>query len=289
MEFDLFVKVADRFICHTLHHDPLDMNRLESLKRRGVDRVFIRVGDEGSYQTYLDSGIDALGSEGTSTEAHVATAQAILSGLADGDATIESEPMYKLTERRVSKISEFLLSDKNLVKVFLKNSGVSKDVSQHSSTVATLSLALAARIGITERKDLLELGLAALVHDIAKEPRFDWLKPSKQFVDEQSFVYIAHPAGAEELLGKKAFVSKGIKDLVRDHEEIGDGQGYPGKKKLELLSPVQQVFNVCNHFDRSSAESGIPPLEAAKQFFIDKIGLFKLDLMTALSEVLTKK
>jgi HD-GYP domain-containing protein (c-di-GMP phosphodiesterase class II) len=97
--------------------------------------------------------------------------------------------------------------------------------------------------------------------------------------------HLAHTEDAAALLANKAHVSPRILMLIRDHEELGNGEGFPSKKKFDALPPIQQVLNICNHYDRACERAQTSPIEAGKKFFIEKIGLFKLDVLTALSEV----
>lgn len=287
--FDVYLHVANHYVRHTVQDDVLDQDRFAFLKSKGVRKVFIANAAEQTYLTYLDQGIDALRGTEMPRASQAEVAQSSLMSMA-GEASVESEAAYQGTQVRVEKISEFLLSDKNMVHDFLKTSGVSKDTAQHSATVSTLAVALAAKVGLKDKKDLLELGLACLLHDIGKDEHA--IDPSilrKDYTPEQLTAYLKHPEAGEKALESKAFVSPSIRDLVRDHEEIGMGDGYPGKKRLETLSPVQQVLNICNHYDMTCQQSGVSPIEAGRQFFIDKVGLFKLDLMTALSEVVNIK
>ena len=287
LAFDLFVKIADRYIRHTVSGDSFDQDRWARLKEKGIKKVFIPLTSEQQYLTYLDAGLNSLGSGTAPIENQAQQAQAALISMADGTAAIETEQSFKVTQGRVAKVTEFLLSDSNHVHTFLKTSGVSQDTAQHSAAVATLSLALADRMKITDKLQLSELGLACLLHDIGKDDGLvqDWNKPESEFSEEQKKIFYAHPQKADELLVSKAFVSPVIRELVKNHEEIGMGQGFPEKKKLESLSMIQQILNICNHYESYCMRRGTPPAEAGKQFFIEKVGLFKLELMTGLADV----
>jgi HD-GYP domain-containing protein (c-di-GMP phosphodiesterase class II) len=289
LHFDVFVKVADRYIRHTLRSDSLDQDRWRTLKEKGVRKVFIGAEAESNYMRYLDEGIDQLKNGKAPAASKAELAQATLINLAEDAKNLDTVQQYSTTGARVGKISEFLTSDKNMAKDFLKTSGVSKDIAQHSATVVTLSLGLAMKVGLTNPKDLMELGMAALLHDSVKEAPHDWALPKENYAPEQKAIHLSHPDKAADTLATKSFVSPLVVELVRHHEEIGNGAGFPGKKNLESLPPLQQVLNLCNHYDSVCTTRNVSPVEAGRQFFIDKVGLFRLDLMTALSEIVNAK
>jgi HD-GYP domain-containing protein (c-di-GMP phosphodiesterase class II) len=101
---------------------------------------------------------------------------------------------------------------------------------QHSVHVSVLSLALGQELGLP-RRDLADLGLAALFHDIGKltVPKDVLLKPGD--FDPQDWALMEmHPiAGARELLRFGGFGEGAVKVMLvcAEHHMRYDGTGYP--------------------------------------------------------------
>ncbi|MBS1985612.1 MAG: HDIG domain-containing protein [Bdellovibrionales bacterium] len=277
----------NRFIRHTLHDDPLDKDRLALLKSKGVKKVFIQEDQETLYLAYLDYSMNDLGSATVTTEAKVTVAQSALMEMSENAReALESEEKFVAVKGRVAKITEFMVADTEAVKEFLSNAGISEDVAHHSSTVSMLSVSLASKVGIKDPKLLSDLGIAALYHDIAKGSDFDWTAAPESFSPEQKKLHAEHTKQGALLLAGKDFVNQNIMELVRDHEELAAGAGFPEKKNLDSLSKAQQVLNLVNHFDSYAIRNKLSHADAAKKFFVDKIGAFQLELLNSLRDLL---
>lgn len=77
--------------------------------------------------------------------------------------------------------------------------------------------------------------------------------------------------------------------MIADHEEIGEAAGYPSKKRISQLPLPSQILNLCNHYDNYCQIKGVPPLEAMQSYFTDALGLFDLEHIKKLKEVLKNK
>ncbi|MEK6579019.1 MAG: HD domain-containing phosphohydrolase, partial [Bdellovibrionota bacterium] len=197
---------------------------------------------------------------------------------------------YQRTEVRVGKIVEFLTSEKGAIRGILGATGCSIDNFQHSASVSSLTLALAMKVGIQDPQELLDLALAGLLHDIGKTKLgIGPATPREALTREQLKEYHRHPVAAVEMLAGKKFVNARVLRLISDHEEIGNGNGFPEKKMLSKLPLNSQILNLCNEFDRLSATLKISHLTLYPKFQAEKIGLFALEHMKILNELIQTK
>lgn len=291
LSFNVFIRVADRYIHYMPENDILDKERHTKLKKRGVKKLYVPFNEEPKYLEYLDAGLLDLKNDKMNATEKGGVVHGVMSNISEKiDKAIDNEKDYKITEDRVKKVSEFMTADPNALRSVLENAEISTDIFQHSANVSTLALALAAKLGIKNEKELADIGLAALLHDVGKEGSGLPIDlPREKMTLEQKKLYEEHPRlGAEKLAGKP-HIHKGIIDMVLMHEEIGEGAGFPNKKVLKQLSLSQQVLNLCNEYDRVCTVYKIQPLEAMVQFFTDKMGLFDLAHLKLLSEIIKKK
>jgi HD-GYP domain-containing protein (c-di-GMP phosphodiesterase class II) len=273
LDFDIFVLVAGRKIRHTVEKDVLDRERFAVLKEKNVKKIWIKSVSEPKYLAYLDRGLSKLTSNDAPVEARAEVAQATLTSLAGDPALVETKASFDLAADRVAKVNAFLVSEKNMARTFLKSAGISQDTAMHSAAVLTMAVSLGTKMGITDQKILTNIGLAALLHDVARG-------------DETELK--SHVEGAEFLLKGREFVPPAVVNLVLNHEEVVDASG-PRGLRLETLPLEQRVLNIANAFDAFCRAQNLSPLDAGKTFFVDKLGVFPLDLMTALSEIVNTK
>lgn len=288
VQFDLYIQVGERLIHYLRKEDPFDAERINSLKAKGVRKLFIPLDSEESYLKYLDVGILSLSDSKTSVNDRANVAHTSLMNLA-GNAvrSVESKNQYADMEGRVGKIVDFVRSEKSSALNMLKQSGVASDELQHASNVVTLSLMLASKVGVVDSKDILNLSVGALIHDIGKaKMNLNFLLPREKMSVGELALYQTHCLVGAEKVKDKPYINTEIQALIYNHEEIGDAAGFPEKKRITTLPLPQQVLNLCNEYDRSCTVFQLTPEQGIKRFFVERIGLFPLPLINALKEVL---
>lgn len=118
----------------------------------------------------------------------------------------------------------------------------------HSRRVCLYSLEIAKTIGIS-RADLVSLGRGAWLHDIGKLalPDSILLKPgpltSAERVTMQTHVTIGY-----ELVSRISFLSDAV-DVVLNHHERFDGQGYARRLKDQQIPLTARVFSIADALD----------------------------------------
>jgi HD-GYP domain-containing protein (c-di-GMP phosphodiesterase class II) len=287
VNFDVFIKINDRYLHYIRKSDPFDGDRIGSLKAKGVKKLFIPDASEQDYLAYLDRGLDQLkDTQLTLSDRAVIARDSVMTAAESVAKNVQSESGFKKTEDQVEKVLSFLTAENGAMKEVLASSGVASDLYHHTTHVITLSLSVAARLGGMDSKTLMNLGIAALLHDTGKESlSLDPSTPREQLSDEQAKLYWTHMDAALDKIQTKPYINGHILALIADHEEIGEGVG-PKKKRLKTLPVAQQILNMCNEYDRICTVNKVSPLEAIKQFYLEKMGLFDLGHLKLLSEVI---
>jgi HD-GYP domain-containing protein (c-di-GMP phosphodiesterase class II) len=117
----------------------------------------------------------------------------------------------------------------------------------HSEGVVRLTRLTGARMGLA-RAELLELELAALLHDVGKlrVPREILRKPGTLSQSEQRLMR-NHPVwGAELVSGVPGLQAVAL--IVRHHHERVDGEGYPSRLAGVRIPVASRIVAVCDAF-----------------------------------------
>jgi response regulator RpfG family c-di-GMP phosphodiesterase len=286
--FDVFVHYKERYLLYKSALDLFEPMRLEQFKNHKIKKVFIKGDDEVMYLNYLEASLDALTKTDVSSEEKADLAvQTLVSEARHVEKNLETAEGLKKTESRVSKVIDYVSSAPDALKAMLTTSGLSVDNSLHSSTVASMSLALATKLKVTNNEELMALGIAALLHDSALQKLgFDAMAPESSFKGDQLEKWRTHPREASVHLSGKKHITPQVLRIIDDHHEVGDGLGFPEKKRISKLPLSSQVFNLCDTFDHFCVEHNIAPVDAFPQFFQSKIGVFELDHMQAMGTLL---
>ena len=123
----------------------------------------------------------------------------------------------------------------------------------HSTRVTEFTLKIAATMGFSE-KELGELELASLLHDIGKiaVPESILNKPGK--LTEAEFALIKeHPARGEAIL-RPVIELKEMGRIVRAHHERYDGSGYPDKLKGREIPLAARIMAIADTYDSITSE-----------------------------------
>lgn len=288
VNFDIYILVGDHYTHYIRTSDSFDPERIEKLRSKGVKKLFIPILSEPAYLVYLDKGLTDLSNKAVPVEQRSEVMNgAMVTEAENAIRNMETESGYKQTEGRIQKMIDFLVNEAGALKSVLMAAGCSADTFQHSATVSSLSLGLAGKLGVKSARDVLDLGIASLLHDSALEKL--GFKPGIKFKDlpvADQKKYQEHPAAAAQHMSGKKFIGKNILDLIANHEEIGNAAGYPNKKWLNNLPLTSQALNLCDNFDHYCMENQLVPLDAMKKYFNDKVGLFDLGHMKILSGLL---
>ncbi len=123
---------------------------------------------------------------------------------------------------------------------------------RHSLEVAELATRVGRRLGL-DRDELLELELAALLHDIGKLrlPAELLVRPGPLSKDEWQLVE-RHPEwGADIVAGIPGL--EAVAMIVRLHHERADGTGYPHELPHERIPKASRIVAVCDAYGAMTA------------------------------------
>jgi excisionase family DNA binding protein len=120
--------------------------------------------------------------------------------------------------------------------------------SGHSSRVAQLSCSVGSRMGLDE-KDLHELRLAALLHDVGKIGISDAILGKPGRLTEQEFYTVRKHAEIGEQIVSGVDYLRNAAPVVRHHHEFYNGKGYPDRIGGEDIELNARIISVADAFD----------------------------------------
>jgi putative nucleotidyltransferase with HDIG domain len=202
-----------------------------------------------------------------------------LASLVDAKPEMAREQCLGMINGYVSEISNVGESA-----IRLLSQGSSERVSLHPVNVTVLSLLLGKAMGLSEQ-DMIDLGVAALLHDIGKlalPERARLFNPA--FTTPEYKLYQDHVAQGIAM-ARRMGLSEGAVRAIACHHELVDGTGFPLRAKgAELTMPgkilalVNRYENLCNP---SRPASALTPHEALALIFAQLKTRFDSMVMSA--------
>ncbi|MDR9435374.1 MAG: HD-GYP domain-containing protein [Thiohalophilus sp.] len=153
----------------------------------------------------------------------------------------------------------------------------------HSVNVCVLSITFGRALGLG-RKELDDLGLGALLHDLGKiKTPLEILNKPGRLTDDEYEVMKAHPVVGYELLYKDKNMTRDALDIVLSHHERIGGNGYPNGLEHKSIKYYTRIVAITDVYDAITSDrvyrDGMTPHEALKKMYNWAPGNFDEDLM----------
>ncbi len=146
-----------------------------------------------------------------------------------------------------------------LMSVISQNNAVAIDINalktsdeytfKHSVDVATISMVLAKQQGLS-RKDIYEIGVSGLLHDVGKTkiPNEILNKPGR-LDDEEFAIMKQHSVYGYQMIKDRPEFNNGICLGVLQHHEKINGKGYPLGFDANKICPYAKILTVADIYD----------------------------------------
>jgi HD-GYP domain-containing protein (c-di-GMP phosphodiesterase class II) len=229
LPFDLYLpgERRSRLVLYRQRKHPIAESDFARLTQRGVRTLYISQGDSTLYREYLRDAIlknDDIPPLQRYQVLREATRAVLTEALSKGDQESAVRVTSELSENMVKTICDSQIVLNDLLRVMSHD----YSVFTHAMNVATTCLLLAKRLGINDKRELLQIGQGALLKDIGVQgvPRHISDKPEKLTVAERRIMQ-EHPARGFMQLCRREDLTWGQLMMVYSHHERCDGRGYP--------------------------------------------------------------
>ena len=146
---------------------------------------------------------------------------------------------------------------------------------QHSVGTSVHCIILGKKIGLTDERELTELGMAGLLHDIGKtKVRRDIINKNGPLDEFEWEEMRSHATEGYDIIKDQPGLSERTKRAVLEHHEDKNGTGYPQGKRMTEIDIFSRIVCLCDVFnalttDRTYSKARTP--YDAFQFMRDKL------------------
>lgn len=251
--FDIFARKSSIVEIAHKADDKLDVDKLDSWKADDKNLLILaHKGAMDAYQAYLME--HTKKSSDTKARASFVreNSKLIVESLAQNP---RSEVLMRETKQSVTDLTDVVMKNPTTFYGLMKINNYDYYTFTHSVNVATLSIALAMAAGIDDPKDLADLGLGSILHDLGKSKVENNLinKPGKltdiEYVKVKNHVIL----GYEMLKGNKSIPERAMLPLLQHHEKL-TGNGYPFKLKADKIHIFGRISAIIDIYDALTTE-----------------------------------
>jgi putative nucleotidyltransferase with HDIG domain len=289
IDFNAYVKINDKMILYLRRGDSFEGDRLKRLKDKKLRKMYILTDEEVSYRDYLQKNIETAYDNNSNKD--MQTRAEVIQGAQQSNAeevfeNPENAECYNYAKDAAGKYVSFIMSNAEAMQTVMKIENTDKNISHHGVTVATLSIALASKLGLNDLKKSQLLTLGALLHDYGHHNSpLNLSQPLKSMSPADLATWKRHPTeGASKVQDKKHF-DQAVLNIIAQHEETIDGQGPLGVKEKDQ-DPLAVIVSTANAVDRLITFEGVAQAEVAKKLMIDSVGKHPLQHLQFIGEIM---
>ena len=251
----------------------LDDFQIEYLHQKGIGGIYVSEGeqDEDEPETSLPKYTrEVIEKERVEDRAKVQISESVKKRVGEGIqflySNTESENFAEASENIAQDLSKTILTN-DAIAVDINTLRVSDEYTfKHSVDVATMSMIIAKQTGL-EKKDIYEIGIAGLLHDMGKSriPNDILNKPAKLTEDEFAMMKQHSLFGFQILKNKDHFSGDILRGVLQHHEKM-NGRGYPLGVDSGQIHKYAKIISVADVYDalvtERSYKKGFPRGEA---------------------------
>ncbi|MBI9013064.1 MAG: HD-GYP domain-containing protein [Clostridiales bacterium] len=154
---------------------------------------------------------------------------------------------------------------------------------QHSVNVAVLSIVFGMKLGLTQKK-LQALAVGSLLHDIGFNfIDYDQIKGHAEDDIEIFDLVKDHPEKGYEYLKDNVDISAHVKQIVLQHHEWCNGEGYPYGLKSNEIAELSKIVAICDVYDNLTSDhlyrAAYEPQEAQEHMMVESVKRLDADLV----------
>jgi HD-GYP domain-containing protein (c-di-GMP phosphodiesterase class II) len=167
----------------------------------------------------------------------------------------ETDPLVQTAVFMAEQILQTCFQEDSLQGQLLSLCGHDGDTFAHLTNVSIFGLLLAQGLGLKDQKTLVEIGTAALLHDLGKRAvSTDVLRKAGPLTPRQCEAMSRHPQIGFEELCLRSDVSQGELLMVYQHHERIDGSGYPCRLDGDNIHWMARLCAIVDVFDSLTAQ-----------------------------------
>lgn len=291
LTFDLHVKINEKNVLYVRAGDKLEESKIRALDNKDSGNHFlVKEEDRKSYKTYVHEQL-------ISDDLNVRQKAIVLreSSMTLMEELFEHPDVNKALDGSrpiIKEFIDFMEAEPEAMGNLISLSGHDFYTYNHSLDVGIYSLGLAEALSFN-KKDLEEMGIAALFHDIGKRQiSLDILCKKGGLSDAEWAQMQKHPQYGLIILNQNGNCSDAVKAACFEHHESWSGNGYPQNISGQEIHPFARIVALTDTYDAMTTQRSynvpLKPMDAVAMMKDKLHGRYDPDMLKALHSVLFK-
>ncbi len=291
--FDAYVRVAGKFILFCREGDSFENSRLDRLKGKKINRMYIISEQEPAYKSYMSENVRSAYANASKHDIDIRAQiiQGVLQGAAeDLMEDLSNDANYNVLMSAAKQFQSFVMTEEQALKALMKIQNTDSNIAAHGLNVASLSIGIAEEMKIfKEPSDMGPMIVGALLHDLEHSTNnLDRAYPAKKLPHNEYLIFSRHARDGAAKVREHYFYHPLIPKIIEQHEELLDGSGL-NKTRERDIEIIPMIVATANAYDHYLHYEGMDTKEALRAILLEKMGQLSLDTMKALQNSLKRK
>lgn len=250
-QVSFFVKRGKRYRIFRDRRENFSGFEIQSLLDAGIDRIYLERGDSAMIRQYLETFLTTSTPQSqVSVEAQVGLMRSSAVRITEELFQDPSPENIRKGMKAVSGFVNVLVRDPKAFYHLIRLSSHDPYTYQHSVGVGLNAIALGKRLKLASEADLVDLGIAGLLHDIGKTKVRPEVINKPGPLDKGEWDEMRqHSTWGYELLKDNRDVSQRAKLAVLHHHEENSGGGYPHGLTDSQISIFAKIVTIADIFN----------------------------------------
>jgi len=281
--FDCYVKLSKNKYVKILHKgDFFDEKRIEKYKEEHtVSHLYFKTKERAIYINFINSVLEKmLTSRKDPIEKKVRTAKSLTEKFVEEIYTVGLKPQLIDEGKKICQnIYNIIQRNPDLANLLEKYEDYDPPAYAHLFLVSFMSVIICKNLEWSSQRTVELIAFGALLHDIGKLKLPEELKELS--VDEMSVsqfeLYMQHPLFGAEMLQNYPVITEPIRQIVYQHHEYVNGEGFPNGLTGIKIYPLAKVVALADGFSSILTKRRVPPLVALRDFVPDREKILRYD------------
>lgn len=251
-EKDLFLLVGSKHVLYRNADIPFTVADRDRLIANKQQLLYIQCDSERGYHKFLEKNLSTIIEKKSIPVEKKATVlyQCACSLVEEVFEEPRSGENIQRSEDMVQNSIRFLQTGTDAFLKLISLSSHDYYTFTHSVNVMAFSMALAEELEIKSEKELLEIGLGAILHDVGKSRIQLKILNKPGALDPAEWGEMRkHPQHGHDLVSDSPHVGEVPADIILHHHEKLNGTGYPDRLCGNRIGIPAQIVGICDIYD----------------------------------------
>ena len=254
--FDLYLAIpspaGQRYVLYKSSELDLTYEKCAYLLDRGVKNLYISDDDAPAYFEFVDRTLtEKLTAPNTTPEKKSQILYSTTSALVQATFNRPDSPVLIRTNKTlVEHTLQAITTDPGILRTMVSTFAMDYSLYTHSVNVATLGTGLLLEMKVVENKDISDIAMGYLLHDIGKTRVPSEVLMKTGILTKQELSEIErHPQYGVDLMQSHESIGPGAIEVIRTHHEKLDGSGYPYRLSADKIPLETRICSAVDVFD----------------------------------------